>query len=180
MPEQPITPHFAPAAPEYGEPAPTLEWWGEAPRKLTLYFDSPAPPYFLKVWGPNLHSEMEDGDLQDNAQLQELFCWLGVAMSEPHEPSITPRFEPGGPSLSWWGIAGKKLILIFGANEPPRYLKVWGPYGSPTEEGGPLRDSRQLADFFKWLRAAPEEDEEMPQRGAEARSRGTCGVGLGD
>jgi hypothetical protein len=53
------------------EGEPVFEWWsGE--KKLTIYFQEHSAEY-VKVWGSNVHSEMEDGDLGDFLPLLQ---WL--------------------------------------------------------------------------------------------------------
>lgn len=60
-------PHVT-ASPD-GEPV--FEWWcGE--KKLTIYFQDRSAAY-VKVWGANVHSEMEDGELGD---FFPLLTWL--------------------------------------------------------------------------------------------------------
>jgi hypothetical protein len=60
-------PHVT-ASPD-GEPV--FEWWYGA-RKLTIYFQERSADY-VKVWGPNVHSDMEDGKLGD---FEPLLKWL--------------------------------------------------------------------------------------------------------
>ena len=52
----------------------TLEWWnGE--RKITVFIPVRAGRY-LKIWGPYMTNEMEDGDLVGDDMLEKLFQWL--------------------------------------------------------------------------------------------------------
>jgi hypothetical protein len=51
------------------------------------------------------------------------------------------------------------LVLTFGANEPPRYLKLWGPFGNHEQEEGTFQDNNQLKVLFTWLRESPVDDE---------------------
>lgn len=50
---------------------PVFEWW-RGKKKLTIYFHERSAEY-VKVWGPNVHSEMEDGELCDFLPLLQ---WL--------------------------------------------------------------------------------------------------------
>jgi len=52
----------------------TLEWWCEE-RKLTLSFEDGAV-VFVKVWGPNIHTEMSAGKVTSSGQARNLFIWL--------------------------------------------------------------------------------------------------------
>jgi len=50
-----------------------LEWWnGE--RKLTISPDGPGFHY-IKVWGPNIFNDMEDGKL-DESNYKDVWAWL--------------------------------------------------------------------------------------------------------
>jgi hypothetical protein len=51
-----------------------LEWWRGA-RKLTIYVAANGTSY-LKVWGPNMHDEMEDGLLKSLDTATHLWTWL--------------------------------------------------------------------------------------------------------
>ncbi len=51
-----------------------LEWWS-GPHKLTLYFGSSSVEY-VRVWGPNIESEMDDGPLKTRDEFEALWRWL--------------------------------------------------------------------------------------------------------
>jgi len=51
----------------------TLEWWSLA-RKLTIYVTATKAKY-IKVAGPNITTDMEDGDIE-TGQFRELWSWL--------------------------------------------------------------------------------------------------------
>lgn len=51
-----------------------LEWWHQA-RKITLYI-SPTSVEFVKVWGPNIFDEMEDGTVRHSGDRRALWNWL--------------------------------------------------------------------------------------------------------
>ena len=62
-----------------------LEWWAAGSKKLTTYFMSDGTAEYIKSWGPDVESEMEDGILDteraDAAVIQEsprykLWDWL--------------------------------------------------------------------------------------------------------
>jgi len=51
-----------------------FEWWhGE--RKLTVYFQNTADVEYMKVWGPDVDTEMESGNIGATA-FQDLWRWL--------------------------------------------------------------------------------------------------------
>ena len=54
----------------------SLEWW-QGTHKLTLYI-TPEVVEYLKVWGPHLIDEMEDGDIENTNQVRLLWNWLHV------------------------------------------------------------------------------------------------------
>lgn len=51
---------------------PTLEWWHEG-RKLTVYIEKAV---FVKAWGPNVITEMEDGEIETVQDVKDLQAWL--------------------------------------------------------------------------------------------------------
>jgi hypothetical protein len=51
-----------------------LEWWND-PKKLTLYF-SASEAGFVRSWGPDIESEMDDGDAAAATRRQQLWNWL--------------------------------------------------------------------------------------------------------
>lgn len=51
-----------------------FEWWHRA-RKLTVYVTTDAPEY-LKVWGPDITNNMEDGQVTSEGQFRDLWSWL--------------------------------------------------------------------------------------------------------
>ena len=50
------------------------EWW-QNDKKITLYFGDNEPEY-IKVWGTNIHTEMESGMLTSGWGLTNLWLWL--------------------------------------------------------------------------------------------------------
>jgi hypothetical protein len=50
------------------------EWWN-GPKKLTVYCTG-AEASYVKVWGPDICTEMEDGDASAPAIQQQLWSWL--------------------------------------------------------------------------------------------------------
>jgi hypothetical protein len=57
-----------------------FEFWGEDPRKLSIQVDQ-AKITYIKVWGINMETEMEDGVLKWDSMLDDLFNWLYAAES---------------------------------------------------------------------------------------------------
>jgi len=51
-----------------------FEWW-HGGKKITMYF-SEANAEFIKVWGADIDSEMEDGTAKTNEQIESLWQWL--------------------------------------------------------------------------------------------------------
>jgi hypothetical protein len=51
-----------------------FEWW-QNDKKITLYFGDTEPEY-IKVWGTNIHTEMESGILTYGWGLTVLWLWL--------------------------------------------------------------------------------------------------------
>jgi len=51
-----------------------FEWWN-ADRKLTMYISGESAQ-FIKVWGANIDSEMEDGYAESSEELSALWNWL--------------------------------------------------------------------------------------------------------
>lgn len=51
-----------------------FEWW-RGQNKLTIYV-SPETVEYVKVWGPNIFSDMEDGYLENSEDRQALWHWL--------------------------------------------------------------------------------------------------------
>jgi hypothetical protein len=64
-----IDPHVS--ADPYGNIV--FEWW-KGEKKLTIYV-SPDTKEYVKVWGPDIFSEMEDGDIEKEDS-QALWRWL--------------------------------------------------------------------------------------------------------
>lgn len=50
-----------------------MEFWGVNNKKLTIY---PHSNYCLKIWGSNIHIEMEDFSFQDAELVKLAFEWL--------------------------------------------------------------------------------------------------------
>lgn len=53
---------------------PVLEWWSSGPRKLTIHI-GPTDITYVKVWGPDIEHEMEEGRMSDTT-IGELWAWL--------------------------------------------------------------------------------------------------------
>jgi len=51
-----------------------LEWWN-ANKKLTIYYSDSTIDY-IRVWGPNIKSEMEDGEIINPFSFVALWQWL--------------------------------------------------------------------------------------------------------
>jgi hypothetical protein len=51
-----------------------LEWW-EGQKKLTIYV-SPESAEYVKVWGPDIFSDMEDGEVEGAEDRRALWRWL--------------------------------------------------------------------------------------------------------
>lgn len=56
----------------------TLEWWNKD-RKITMY---PQEGLLLKVWGPNMETEMEEVRIRDTIAVREAFKWLALDEEE--------------------------------------------------------------------------------------------------
>jgi hypothetical protein len=67
-------PWFTPYVTSSAEGEVVLQWWNE-PRKLTLYFSAHEATY-IKSWGPDMVTEMEDGDAASATSRKELWMWL--------------------------------------------------------------------------------------------------------
>lgn len=57
---------------EYGDVV--FEWWHRN-RKITVYV-TPESVEYIKVGGPDIHSDMEDGELHSDQDHQNLWLWL--------------------------------------------------------------------------------------------------------
>ena len=55
----------------------TFEWWKEN-RKITLYFGGESIEY-VKVWGPNIQTEMDTGQVNLADDFRALWTWLNIA-----------------------------------------------------------------------------------------------------
>lgn len=51
-----------------------FEWWYNS-KKITVYISS-SDADFIKVWGSNIHNEMEDGKAVTSDQINSLWKWL--------------------------------------------------------------------------------------------------------
>ncbi len=51
-----------------------FEWW-KGRKKLTIYV-SPTTSEYVKVWGPDIFSEMEDGGAETSEERRALWRWL--------------------------------------------------------------------------------------------------------
>lgn len=51
-----------------------LEWW-RGKRKITVYVCCTLYAEFIKVWGPNIDTEMEEGEV-DEQNMPALWKWL--------------------------------------------------------------------------------------------------------
>lgn len=65
-----VTPHVT--ADAHGDVV--FEWW-KGSRKLTAYV-SPDAAEFVKMWGPDIDSQMEDGVVASEADRRSLWNWL--------------------------------------------------------------------------------------------------------
>ena len=65
-----LTPHVTSSA----EGEVVFEWWND-PRKLTVYCTA-EDANFVKAWGPDIVTQMEDGDATSPAARQQLWMWL--------------------------------------------------------------------------------------------------------
>ena len=52
----------------------SLEWW-EDQKKLTIYVH-PETVEYIKVWGPDIFSDMEDGEVEGAEDYRALWRWL--------------------------------------------------------------------------------------------------------
>ena len=52
-----------------------LEWWN-GKKKLTIYISQGGYLEFIKIWGANMESEMEDGLIRSESDHKDLFSWL--------------------------------------------------------------------------------------------------------
>jgi hypothetical protein len=67
-------PWLAPHVTSSAEGEVVFEWWND-PRKLTVYCTAEDASY-VKVWGPDMVTQMEDGDATSPAARQQLWMWL--------------------------------------------------------------------------------------------------------
>jgi hypothetical protein len=51
-----------------------LEWWHGA-KKLALHIPDQTPPQYVKIWGPRIDEDMEDGQLEER-EFYRLWHWL--------------------------------------------------------------------------------------------------------
>ncbi len=51
-----------------------LQWWND-PKRLTIYFSAHEATY-IKSWGPDIVTEMEDGDAASATSRADLWSWL--------------------------------------------------------------------------------------------------------
>jgi hypothetical protein len=51
-----------------------LEWWHQG-KKITIYVEGEKAEY-IKVWGPDMDSEMEEGQLNDPQDMLNLWLWI--------------------------------------------------------------------------------------------------------
>ncbi len=65
-------PHITPS--DAGEVV--FEWW-RGQRKITLYFGEGVVE-FIKVWGPNIGTQMDSGELTTSQAFGSLWIWLGA------------------------------------------------------------------------------------------------------
>jgi hypothetical protein len=65
-----LTPHVTSSA----EGEIVFEWWID-PKKLTVYCTADDANY-VKVWGPDMVTEMEDGDATAPEAREQLWAWL--------------------------------------------------------------------------------------------------------
>ena len=67
-------PWLAPHVTSSAEGEVVFEWWND-PRKLTVYCTAEDANY-VKAWGPDMVTQMEDGDATSPAARQQLWMWL--------------------------------------------------------------------------------------------------------
>jgi hypothetical protein len=51
-----------------------LEWWNQE-RKITIYVHEDTTEY-VKVWGPDIDNEMEDGNIRNSDDMFQLWSWI--------------------------------------------------------------------------------------------------------
>ena len=75
-----------------GEGSAVLHWFGQprSHRQLSIFVGD-GPHEFLKSWGANIYSEMDDGEVRDDAHLEELIRWC---IEDWHTPSHCECAEP--------------------------------------------------------------------------------------
>jgi hypothetical protein len=59
-----------------------LEWW-RGHKKVTLYISSSKEVEYVRVWGPDVDLEMDDGRVADIMALAAIWSWLGDATADP-------------------------------------------------------------------------------------------------
>jgi hypothetical protein len=67
-----VAPHITPS--DAGEVV--FEWW-KGQRKITLYFGE-SNVEFIKVWGPNIATQMDSGELHKSEAFRGLWNWLST------------------------------------------------------------------------------------------------------
>ncbi len=65
---------LAPLVSDSGDGGVMFEWWHDK-RKLTVYIGD-GEARFLRVWGPNIESEMQDGTAEPASTLLPIWSWL--------------------------------------------------------------------------------------------------------
>ena len=88
-----------------------LEWW-HGDRKLTVYTND---GICLKVWGPNIDSEMEEVDVADPAQVRSAFAWLsGSTPASSSIDSSSAYSSPIGadPAIEVGGTFNRRLDAV--------------------------------------------------------------------
>lgn len=53
-----------------------LEWWNQS-KKITIYVSNDLIDY-IKVWGPDMDNEMEDGSISTDNNLTSLWQWIAI------------------------------------------------------------------------------------------------------
>jgi hypothetical protein len=67
--------HAPTIAHDEDEDAVEISWW-RADKSLIITIEPDSPITYLKAWGPNIHSDMEEGENPSAERLIELWQWL--------------------------------------------------------------------------------------------------------
>lgn len=61
--------------PNIHESSNVYEWWN-GNRKITIYITGKGESDYVKIWGSNIHTEMDDGSITTIEELETLWRWL--------------------------------------------------------------------------------------------------------